>query len=1152
MDESQLKIVESFPCVRCGAACAVETVGDLLVSRCPDDGVRHILTVSSPQEAGTSGVDASLVGQELGPCRVVGPAGFEGGLPLYHGLNVALNQPHAIRVLRGEAARDRAAMQRFVAAGKLAAAVRHGVLANVIHLGRLADGLFAIAPELSGRPFDQALGAGRLGVHETIRVGRRLAEALAALHERGIVHRNIGPKTVCMLANGEPVLRNFAFATGPNASGDPDTVVGQPGYFAPEQVGGGAVDARADIYSLGGLLYLGLVGAPVFAGATPAAVVRSRAEGPGHVRGALESAAPLELAGLVARMLAEDPEERPASAREVLDALALPAEPRASAPETDDDEEGVLPIRGGGLSLGLEEGQLAVLEPEVPSPKAPSAPEPPLAEEPPAPAHEPASTDWLELAPSRSAGEASGREPPSIGLRDRAPESRPREPAPEPRPQATQQATPAPPQSDEPPDAGEVPFELDDEPPLEITEVLPLEGEEPRPSRRGLYIALGGLAALALVVFAARGLFFGDSKPARKPRAAKPKAREPKPKAVKLSAAEKAESTAAKELDKLRAFAKKNARRPGDVVEQCDAFLELYDKTAAAETARELRAQAAAVLREDEAQRQVKQLGSALKDSKKTVAERLAAVAAFIEKYEGTKAVEQAERLRERFVEKREKAAETALRKVEKDVAAHREAKAYGKAIGILRKLVAEHEATKPAQGAAAELAALERTVTQEFERRKDAARTLVREREFAAALEQLGPALSVWEVGELKAEAEQIAGLIHSRRDQVVSVYGPFVGEFARRVAAVKFEEALALARETAAKAGHPTLKGLVEGAPGDAELLLAALDRVVTGAQAQMAKAAGSGGKVWVQRGFARFKAAIDKPTRAGLIVDIPGLKGQAPWSTFPFSQLVTFARSAPEKPTPGDHHAVGLLALYGGNVGEAFEEFGKAVDSDPAAAKAIAASLRRHAQGFVYIPPGEFRAGRDKRPARLPGFLLACREVTNTEYAFYVRAAGAAPPPGWTDGRFPRGRDEYPVGNIPWKDADAYARWLGMRLPDALEWERAVRDTTGRLYPWGDKYAAGQAILTSPDGRAKSPRLFAATRHLSRADDSPFFHLCGNVREWTGSPGRDRRIQSGYYVVGGSATDKPDAARGYERTLVPPAAADPFTGFRLAWPR
>ena len=128
-----------------------------------------------------------------------------------------------------------------------------------------------------------------------------------------------------------------------------------------------------------------------------------------------------------------------------------------------------------------------------------------------------------------------------------------------------------------------------------------------------------------------------------------------------------------------------------------------------------------------------------------------------------------------------------------------------------------------------------------------------------------------------------------------------------------------------------------------------------------------------------------------------------------------------------------------------------------------------------------------------------------------------------------------------------------WLGARLPTALEWERAVRGTSGKLYPWGDEFDPSRVNFARKTSRGLYTKLMHTTRHFSRRDTSPFYHLLGNAREWTSTlVRRSRDGKAIYAVVGGSAADGQKAMVPYRYGQQQADVRDPFTGFRLAWPR
>lgn len=232
-----------------------------------------------------------------------------------------------------------------------------------------------------------------------------------------------------------------------------------------------------------------------------------------------------------------------------------------------------------------------------------------------------------------------------------------------------------------------------------------------------------------------------------------------------------------------------------------------------------------------------------------------------------------------------------------------------------------------------------------------------------------------------------------------------------------------------------------------------------------------------------------------------------------------------------------------------------------------------------GMMFIPGGKFSRGRtfewsdatvkwypaphqDDLPVRtiaLSPFYLAETEVTNEQYAAFVKATRRRAPYHWRKGQFAEGKAKHPVVNVSWDDAAAYCSWdRGKRLPTEAEWERAARGLAeGRMFPWaGEKITPKQAVYGQSDG----PK---AVCGAGRND----FGLCdmiGNVWEWVAdwyergyyatAPDRDPTGPAvGKYRVlrGGSWFDEPPLfltnsyrswARQQERSQT--------IGFRCAW--
>jgi len=184
----------------------------------------------------------------------------------------------------------------------------------------------------------------------------------------------------------------------------------------------------------------------------------------------------------------------------------------------------------------------------------------------------------------------------------------------------------------------------------------------------------------------------------------------------------------------------------------------------------------------------------------------------------------------------------------------------------------------------------------------------------------------------------------------------------------------------------------------------------------------------------------------------------------------------------------------------------------------------------------------------------FYIDQTEVTNKEYERFVQATGRSAPLTWPGGKCPAGRERYPVTNVTWHDAAAYAEWVGKRLPTESEWELAARGIDGREYPWGSVFAKDHAN-TKESGR-KAP--MAVGSLPTGASPYGCLDMVGNVSEWTGdvyapysgSRFKLRKGASGHRVLrGGSWMDDLCFARAANRFDATADQRNPSWGFRCA---
>lgn len=271
-------------------------------------------------------------------------AGSGGMGSIYRARDLETGEAVALKVMQGAASQVN---ERFAREARILAELSHPSIVRYIAHGKLPTGVLYLVMEwLDGEDLQQRFKRGAaLGLAETLTLARRVAGALAAAHARGIVHRDVKPPNLFLPGRDPAHVKLLDFGIARIAEGATATLTGMmlgtPGYMAPEQVRGQrAVDARADVFALGCVLYRCLAGRLAFGGDDIVAILAKLIfEEPPRLR-QIRPEIPAALDDLVARMLAKSPDGRPASAAEILPvieaielALATPLEsPRAAPP----------------------------------------------------------------------------------------------------------------------------------------------------------------------------------------------------------------------------------------------------------------------------------------------------------------------------------------------------------------------------------------------------------------------------------------------------------------------------------------------------------------------------------------------------------------------------------------------------------------------------------------------------------------------------------------------------------------------------------------------------------------------------------------------------------------------------------------------------
>jgi serine/threonine protein kinase len=241
---------------------------------------------------------------------------------VYEAVQTSLDRRVALKVIAREFSADEHFRDRFRREARAGAAIEHPNILPVYEAGELPDGLLYLALRFVDGPDLRTLlnEQGPLSVQDTVTILTQVGNALDAAHEHGLVHRDVKPANVLLTRHAggwHAFLADFGLAK-PHAEVSEHTVAGEMlgtvDYMAPEQVDGGQVDGRADVYSFGCMLYRCLTGEPPYKRATREATLLAHVNAPLPIPSRAIANVPETLDIVVARALAKDPAARARSA----------------------------------------------------------------------------------------------------------------------------------------------------------------------------------------------------------------------------------------------------------------------------------------------------------------------------------------------------------------------------------------------------------------------------------------------------------------------------------------------------------------------------------------------------------------------------------------------------------------------------------------------------------------------------------------------------------------------------------------------------------------------------------------------------------------------------------------------------------------------